>query len=76
MNKYKEGEIHFNLMGVVEDKIARYNRWMAASSVADPDPGSDALIDPGSGMRNGPGIRNKHFGSYFQELGNKYLGLK
>jgi hypothetical protein len=29
MNKYKEGEIHFNLMGVVEDKIARYNRWMA-----------------------------------------------
>jgi hypothetical protein len=26
MQKYKEGEIHFNLMGVVEDKIARYNR--------------------------------------------------
>jgi hypothetical protein len=40
MNKYKEGEIHFNLMGVVEDKIARYNRWMAASSVAYPGSGA------------------------------------
>lgn len=28
MQKYKEGEIHFNLMGVVEDKIARYNRQL------------------------------------------------
>jgi hypothetical protein len=34
MNKYKEGEIHFNLMGVVEDKIARYNRWMAVNCKA------------------------------------------
>jgi ubiquitin carboxyl-terminal hydrolase L5 len=32
MNKYKEGEIHFNLMGVVEDKIARYNRQLVGAS--------------------------------------------
>ncbi len=32
MQKYKEGEIHFNLMGVVEDKIARYNRSVSSSN--------------------------------------------
>jgi hypothetical protein len=32
MQKYKEGEIHFNLMGVVEDKIARYNRSVCSSN--------------------------------------------
>ena len=27
MQRYKEGEIHFNLMGVVEDKIQKYTRY-------------------------------------------------
>lgn len=29
MQRYKEGEIHFNLMGVVEDKITKYNRMLS-----------------------------------------------
>jgi len=29
MQKYKEGEIHFNLMGVVEDKISKFNRMLS-----------------------------------------------
>jgi len=32
MQKYKEGEIHFNLMGVVEDKISKFNRMMVTAS--------------------------------------------
>jgi len=28
MQRYKEGEIHFNLMGVVEDKITKFNRML------------------------------------------------
>lgn len=30
MQRYKEGEIHFNLMGVVEDKIQKYTRLLEA----------------------------------------------
>jgi len=30
MQRYKEGEIHFNLMGVVEDKITKYNRLLTS----------------------------------------------
>lgn len=35
MQKYKEGEIHFNLMGVVEDKITKLNRLIASSEGAE-----------------------------------------
>jgi hypothetical protein len=55
MNKYKEGEIHFNLMGVVEDKIARYNRWIATSSIADPESGTFLTSGSGMGKNLAPG---------------------
>jgi len=34
MQRYKEGEIHFNLMGVVEDKLTKYNRMLSGSDAA------------------------------------------
>jgi hypothetical protein len=37
-------------------------------SVADPDPGSGALLTPGSGIR----IRDEQPGSYFRELRNNF----
>jgi hypothetical protein len=53
------------------------------NSVADPDPGSGALLTPGSGIRNGffpdPGFRIPDFGSripkpYFEELFENFFG--
>eukprot|EP00088_Acartia_fossae_P025272 TRINITY_DN260_c0_g1_i1.p1 TRINITY_DN260_c0_g1~~TRINITY_DN260_c0_g1_i1.p1 ORF type:complete len:313 (-),score=90.75 TRINITY_DN260_c0_g1_i1:152-1090(-) len=35
MQRYKEGEIHFNLLAVVEDKIQKYNKALAASGVSE-----------------------------------------
>ena len=32
MQRYKEGEIHFNLLAVVEDKIQKYNKALSAAS--------------------------------------------
>ncbi len=51
--------------------------YIEIGSVADPDPGSDAFLIPGSGMENIQ-IRDEHSGSYFWELGinlfdEKYL---
>ncbi len=50
------------------------------NSAADPDPGSGALMTPGSGMgrksASGSGIRDEQPGSYFLELRNLFLGLK
>jgi hypothetical protein len=44
-------------------------------SVADPDPGSSALLTPGSGIRDGLKIRirDEQPGSYFRELRNNFL---
>jgi hypothetical protein len=39
-------------------------------SVADPDPGSGALLTPGSE------IRDEQSGSYFLELRNHFFGVK
>ena len=39
-------------------------------SVADPDPGSGAFLNPGSGIRNGQP------GSYFRELRNIFFAVK
>jgi hypothetical protein len=48
------------------------------TSVADPDPGSGAFLtlDPGSGLgkKIEIRIRDEHFGSYFLELRNNFLG--
>jgi hypothetical protein len=49
------------------------------SRVADPDPGSGAFLTPESGMGNKKNrirIRDEQPGSYFQELRNKFFGLK
>jgi|LakMenE18May11ns_1017448.scaffolds.fasta_scaffold8169817_1 hypothetical protein len=47
-------------------------------SVADPDPGSGALLTSGSGMdeKSGSGvrIRDEQPGSYFLKLRNHFLG--
>jgi hypothetical protein len=44
------------------------------------DPRSGAFMTPGFGIRDGKKIRieirNKHFGSYFQEMSNNFWGLK
>ncbi len=51
---------------------------MHGSSVADPDPGSGAFLtlDRGSemGKKNKIRIRVEHFGSYFRESRNNFLG--
>ncbi len=46
-------------------------------SVADPDPGSGALLTPGSGIQIGKKIRIRDAqpGSYFRELRNNFLGF-
>jgi hypothetical protein len=43
-------------------------------SVADPDPGSGALLNPGSGMgkKSGSGILDEHPRSFFRELRNSF----
>jgi hypothetical protein len=66
------------------------NRFTASStlsSVADPDPGSDAFVNPGFGIRcpgwvkkSGSGseirFRDEQPGSYFRERRNNFFGLK
>jgi hypothetical protein len=49
-----------------------------SSSVADPDPGSDAFLTPGSGIRNMffPDLGSRIPNPYFLELSDKFLGKK
>jgi hypothetical protein len=49
-------------------------------SVADPDPGSGAILTLGSGIRDGEKVRirtrDEHSESYFQKLKHHFIGLK
>eukprot|EP00088_Acartia_fossae_P068293 TRINITY_DN8630_c0_g1_i1.p1 TRINITY_DN8630_c0_g1~~TRINITY_DN8630_c0_g1_i1.p1 ORF type:complete len:309 (+),score=56.95 TRINITY_DN8630_c0_g1_i1:51-977(+) len=60
MQRYKEGEIHFNLMGVVEDKITKFNRMLEASPS---DPRIEMLLADEEARRTRwrtENIRRKH----------------